>query len=127
MNSGTLTPMPGLKVYSAAGMYLLYTFFLSAGLLVVSPYYLLRFRRYAPSLRSRFGFLDIPQLRRSIWIHAVSVGEVKAVQRLVTRLRESYPENPIVLSTITSAGQQLARDTQGLADHVFYFPFDLPR
>src|SRR6185436_19477709 len=33
---------------------------------------------------------------------------------------------PFVVSTITPAGQQLARSTPGLADHVIYFPLDLP-
>src|SRR5438093_3170523 len=117
---------PKLQVYSAAGMYLLYTFLLLAGLLVTSPYYLVRFRRYLPSLKNRFGLLDIPRLQGSIWVHAVSVGEVKAVQKLVERLRAAYPGRPLVVSTITPAGQQLARDSAGLADHVFYFPFDLP-
>jgi 3-deoxy-D-manno-octulosonic-acid transferase len=106
-------------------MYLLYTFFLAAGLLITSPYYLLRFRRYGPSLKHRFGRIDIPQLQNSVWIHAVSVGEVRAVLKLVERLRALYPKAPLVLSTITPAGQQLARSAQ-LADHVFYFPFDLP-
>src|SRR5215510_15076997 len=100
-------------------MYLLYTFLLAAGLLLASPYYLVRFRHYLPSLKDRFGLINIPQLRQSIWVHAVSVGEVKAVQKLAQRLRTSYPGRSIVVSTITPAGQQLARDTHGMADHVF--------
>jgi 3-deoxy-D-manno-octulosonic-acid transferase len=115
-----------LKVYSAAAMYLLYTFFLIAGLLVTSPYYLIRFRRYSSSLKDRFGFIDVPPLKHSIWVHAVSVGEVKAVQKLLEGLRKSYPGSPIILSTITPAGQKLARDSSGLADHIFYFPLDFP-
>jgi 3-deoxy-D-manno-octulosonic-acid transferase len=41
-------------------------------------------------------------------------------------LRRQYPGQPLVVSTITPTGQQLARDTAGLADHVIYFPFDFP-
>jgi len=106
-------------------MYLLYTFLLAAGLVVTAPYYLLRFRRYLPALRDRFGPPAIPQLHRSIWVHAVSVGEVKAVQKLLDRLRDAHAGSPLVISTITPTGQQLARSA-GVADHVFYFPFDLP-
>src|SRR5204863_9544668 len=54
------------------------------------------------------------------------VGEVKAVQRLVEKLRPEHPGQPFVISTITPAGQELARSTPGLADHVIYFPLDLP-
>ncbi len=63
-------------------------------------------------------------LRKSIWVHAVSVGEVKAVQKLLARLRMQYPDRPLVLTTITATGQKLAKETSGLADFVFYFPFD---
>ena len=92
----------------------------------MSPWYLLRSRRYKSTLKSRFGYLNIPNLKRSIWVHAVSVGEVRAVGKLMESLRRQYPGQPLVLSTITPTGQQLARDTAGLADHVIYFPFDFP-
>ena len=96
------------------------------GLLATSPWYLIRSRRYMATLRSRFGYLKIPDLKRSIWVHAVSVGEVRAVRKLLESLRHQYPGQPIVLSTITPTGQQLAKESSGLADHVFYFPFDFP-
>jgi hypothetical protein len=117
---------PNLKVYFAANMYFTYTFCLFVGLLVSSPWYLIRSRRYFATLKSRFGYLNIPDLKRSIWVHAVSVGEVRAVGKLLESLRRQYPGQPLVLSTITPTGQQLARETAGLADHVFYFPFDFP-
>jgi 3-deoxy-D-manno-octulosonic-acid transferase len=107
-------------------MYFTYTFCLFVGLLVSSPWYLIRSRRYFSTLKSRFGYLNIPDLKRSIWVHAVSVGEVRAVGKLMESLRRQYPGQPLVLSTITPTGQQLARETAGLADHVFYFPFDFP-
>jgi 3-deoxy-D-manno-octulosonic-acid transferase len=107
-------------------MYLVYTFLLYAGLLLTLPWYALKFRRYFPTLKDRLGFLEIPQLERSVWVHAVSVGEVKSVRKLVARLRAAHSDQPLVLSTITPAGQELARSTKDLADHVFYFPLDLP-
>jgi 3-deoxy-D-manno-octulosonic-acid transferase len=107
-------------------MYFTYTFCLFVGLLVSSPWYLIRSRRYIATLKSRFGLLKIPDLKRSIWVHAVSVGEVRAVGKLLESLRRQYPGQPLVLSTITPTGQQLARETAGLADHVLYFPFDFP-
>jgi 3-deoxy-D-manno-octulosonic-acid transferase len=107
-------------------MYLIYTFLLYAALIVASPYFAFRFRRYLPTLKDRFGYLSVPRLNRSIWIHAVSVGEVRAVQRLVMELRLLYPGKALVVSTATPAGQGLVRATPGLADHAFYFPLDLP-
>ena len=107
-------------------MYLVYTLALYAGLVIALPWYAVRFRKYLPTLKDRLGFPRIPKLHRSVWIHAVSVGEVKAVQRLVEKLRPEHPGQPFLISTITPAGQDLARSTAGLADHVIYFPLDLP-
>ena len=107
-------------------MYLVYTFLLYAGLLLTLPWYALKFRKYFPTLKDRLGYLQIPTLQRSVWIHAVSVGEVKSVRKLIEKLRSSHSDQPLVLSTITPAGQKLARSTEGLADHIFYFPLDVP-
>jgi 3-deoxy-D-manno-octulosonic-acid transferase len=107
-------------------MYVLYTLALYAGLLIALPWYAVRFRKYFPTLKDRLGFPAIPRLQRSVWIHAVSVGEVRAVQKLIEKLRPSHPGQSFVISTITPAGQELARSVPGLADHVIYFPLDLP-
>jgi 3-deoxy-D-manno-octulosonic-acid transferase len=107
-------------------MYFIYTSLLALGLIFTSPYYLVRFRKYLPTLGERFGFLKLPQLRRAVWIHAVSVGEVKAVERLLERLREQFPEKTLVVSTSTPAGQQLARERRDVVNHTFYFPLDFP-
>jgi 3-deoxy-D-manno-octulosonic-acid transferase len=107
-------------------MYFIYTLSLLLALVLTFPVYLLRFGKYFPTLSNRLGFLKLPQLQGSIWVHAVSVGEVKAVERLLERLRQQFPRKVIVLSTATLTGQQLARGRQDLADYTFYFPIDLP-
>jgi 3-deoxy-D-manno-octulosonic-acid transferase len=106
-------------------VHFIYTLLLLTGLLLSAPYYVLRSRRYAPTFKERLGFIAGPRLRRSIWVHAVSVGEVNAVQTLVERLRTKYPDRALVFSATTPAGQELARN-KIVADRVFYFPFDLP-
>jgi 3-deoxy-D-manno-octulosonic-acid transferase len=60
-----------------------------------------------------------------IWVHAVSVGEVLAVSRLIKTLDAALPEFFIVVSTTTRTGQELARERFG-AERVFYCPLDLP-
>ena len=89
-------------------MYFLYTLALTVGLLLIFPYYLVRFRKYLPTVPDRFGFVKLPQMQDSIWVHAVSVGEVKAVERLLEGLRQQFPDKPLVVSTVTPAGQELA-------------------
>lgn len=104
-------------------MYLLYGFVFSLGLVAALPYYAVRFRRYMPTIRDRVGYLNVPPLDNPIWIHAVSVGEVLAIQRLIERLVQERPDTPVVVSTGTPAGQQLARKLRDVAA-TFYFPLD---
>src|SRR5262252_3057545 len=98
-------------------MYFIYTLSLLLVLVLTLPLYLLRFGKYFPTLADRLGVLKLPQLRGSIWVHAVSVGEVKAVERLLERLRKQFPDKPIVLSTATPTGQQLARGRHDIVDY----------
>src|SRR5207247_10997312 len=107
-------------------MYFLYTLALPFGLLLIFPYYLVRFRKYLPTVPDRFGFVKLPQMQDSIWVHAVSVGEVKAVERLLEGLRQQFPDKPLVVSTVTPAGQELARERIDIIYGTFSFPIDLP-
>ncbi len=63
--------------------------------------------------------------RPVIWLHAVSVGEVLAVSRLVGELDQAFPRHRLLISTTTRTGQDLARQRFG-PDRVFYCPLDLP-
>lgn len=46
---------------------------------------------------------------RSIWFHAVSVGEVNLISGLVAAYRRSHPGHRIVITTTTDTGYDLAR------------------
>jgi 3-deoxy-D-manno-octulosonic-acid transferase len=107
-------------------MYFTYTLSLMLGLIIALPHFLLRFGKYFPTLADRLGFLKLPQLQRSIWVHAVSVGEFKAVEPLLERLRRQFPGRTLVVSTTTPAGQEVARERRDIVDHVCCFPIDLP-
>ncbi|MDX1390703.1 MAG: 3-deoxy-D-manno-octulosonic acid transferase, partial [Acidobacteriota bacterium] len=65
-----------------------------------------------------------PQHARSIWIHAVSVGEVLAARALLQDLRRRYPGHRLLLSTTTATGQQVARQLEEAVDGLFYAPLD---
>lgn len=59
---------------------------------------------------------------RSILIHAVSVGEVMAARPLLKALAGEFPEIPLVMTTGTETGQEIARGLPEPAA-VTYFPF----
>jgi 3-deoxy-D-manno-octulosonic-acid transferase len=113
-------------------MYAAYSVLIVLFFLVMSPYLLyqaIRYRKYVVNLRQRLGFLPVSfnaDADESIWIHAVSVGEVLTARALLPELRERYPRLRIFLSTTTITGQQIARNNLQYVDEVFYFPFDLP-
>ena len=111
-------------------MYVLYTVLMVAFYAVMSPYLIyqaVRHRKYVRSLPQRLGYLPVSfnlDGAESIWIHAVSVGEVLIARALLPQLRERYPKLRIFLSTTTMTGQQIARNNLRYVDEVFYFPFD---
>ena len=74
----------------------------------------------------RFGWFKTPFLKKPIWIHAVSVGEVQAALPLIRKLQQTYPDHSIVVTTTTPTGS--ARVKSELGDSVFhvYAPYDLP-
>ncbi len=110
-------------------MYLIYSLLLVVIALAGSPWFAwqaLRHRKYIGSVRERLGRLPVSlnlDGEPSIWVHAVSVGEVLAARPLVESLKARYPGLRLFVSTTTIAGQQVARGIAD-ADGVFYFPFD---
>jgi len=111
-------------------MYLLYSLVLTVGALVSSPYFLYRglvTGKYWPSLRERWGLLPSgidSRGQSSIWVHAVSVGEVIAAKALLPLLRDSFPGKPVFVSVTTLTGKQVADRQLRDADGVFFCPFD---
>jgi 3-deoxy-D-manno-octulosonic-acid transferase len=124
-------------------MMLLYSLALVVAIIVASPYWLVRMAwsgRYRHGLGQRLGRIS-PGLRKfvgersTIWIHAVSVGEVIAASRLIERLQILDPDLRMVISTTTRTGQKLARerfdtgqrqmnDSESIPTRVLYYPFD---
>ena len=62
----------------------------------------------------------------SIWLHAVSVGEVRAAVPLIAALRTQWPDAPVVLTCMTPTGRRTASDLFATGVTVCYLPYDLP-
>jgi len=83
----------------------------------------LRDRGYWHGLPERLGF-GARTPAASIWVHAVSVGEVQAAAPLLRALRATHPEKPLVLTTATPAGAARARALFGTDVDVRFLPLD---
>ena len=114
-------------------MYFVYSLSLGVAALLLTPYWLwqgIRHGKYFSNLGQRLGFsfpslVKLPENRLgAIWIHAVSVGEALSGVTLARRLKQAYPDRPLVVSTTTLTGQALARERMPFADAIFYFPLD---
>ena len=85
--------------------------------------------RYPPYWRrwpERFGFAAPLGARRTIWIHAVSVGEVRSAAALIDALGERYPQHRLVVTTMTPTGADQVRALFGECVTHRYVPFDFP-
>ncbi|MDO8603442.1 MAG: 3-deoxy-D-manno-octulosonic acid transferase [Candidatus Omnitrophota bacterium] len=93
------------------------------------PYFVVT-RRYRYGMKDRFGFLSekiksICSKNKIIWVHAVSVGEVKVAGILAPLLRQAFPSHKILFSTVTHTGNKVARTVSAEEEGVFYLPFDM--
>ncbi len=100
-----------------------------------SPYYFLRLWRrgnWQNGFRQRFGrydskFKQAITNRHTLWLHAVSVGEVNVCTQLIRALEPRLPNLKIVVSTTTTTGMgELQRK---LPSHIgrIYYPIDARR
>jgi 3-deoxy-D-manno-octulosonic-acid transferase len=86
----------------------------------------LRYREYFARWRERFGFFPDPKIRDSIWVHAVSMGEVNAAMPLIDALMRRYQGTPFVITTVTPTGSERVRRVWGERVFNTYLPYDLP-
>ena len=113
-------------------MHTLYNVVLALGFVIGLPWFLWKGRssgKYLRTFRERMGRLPVYlnlDGDRSIWIHAVSVGEVLAARPLVPALRERFPGHRIFLSTTTVTGNEVAKKSIRGLDGLFFAPFDFP-
>lgn len=60
----------------------------------------------------------------ALWIHAVSVGEMRAAQPLIAALRDAHPDVPVLLTCMTPTGRATAESLYGDFARIVYLPYD---
>jgi len=111
---------------------ILYNILFTIGFVLSSPYYFMRMRRrgnWQQGFAERFGKYDTKfkqaiTNRDTLWMHAVSVGEVNICTQLIRALEPRLPNLKIVVSTTTTTGMgELHRK---LPNHIskIYYPID---
>lgn len=83
-------------------------------------------KAYLQRWHERFGWFKNPKLKKTIWVHAVSVGEVNAAIPLIKALMEQYVDHDFVLTTITPTGSDRVQQIFGNQVFHVYLPYDLP-
>jgi 3-deoxy-D-manno-octulosonic-acid transferase len=110
-------------------MYVVYSSLLFVSLLFyIIPYFvrIKLFRKESLFIRERLGFSlkNVQSEKKSVWFHAVSVGEVLSLQNLIKKVKESHPDWIIYFSTLTNTGMRVAREKLTDADYIFFVPLD---
>ena len=80
---------------------------------------------YRENIGERFGRYHQPPLEKCIWIHAVSLGETRAAEPLIRRLKVLYPARPILLTSMTPTGRETAKELFGTSLTPIYLPYDI--
>ncbi|MDD5327071.1 MAG: 3-deoxy-D-manno-octulosonic acid transferase [Phycisphaerae bacterium] len=99
---------------------------LAAAITPTVLYRMARYKRYRSGWPNRFGKIarKDPALKKCIWLHAVSLGEVNAARSIVKELEKRFPNFEIVISVTTDTGFARATTVFGQNHKVFYFPLD---
>lgn len=82
--------------------------------------------KHRVGVRERMGYIPMRDARPRIWVHGVSVGEVKTAVPLVQEIERRLPHVECVVTSTTPTGDELARKLFG-AEKVFYYPLDFGR
>jgi len=111
-------------------MYFLYSLLAASALVALAPWVTwqaLRHGKYHHRWQERFGSLPTAlsgTAGPTLWVHAVSVGEVLSAAPLVAAMRREHPEWRVVVSTTTRTGRAMAEARLVGVAGVFYFPLD---
>lgn len=84
-------------------------------------------KKYLYGWKEKLGIFNKPDLDgKIIMFHGVSVGEIIALENLIKKTKEIFPNYKIVVTTGTKTGQDIAKKKyDGIADFITYFPYDI--
>jgi 3-deoxy-D-manno-octulosonic-acid transferase len=68
-------------------------------------------------------FPTINNTQKKIWVHCASLGEFEQGRPILEKLKQTYPNYPIVLTFFSPSGFEIRKNYPG-ADYVFYLPID---
>lgn len=83
--------------------------------------------KFRAGFKEKIGFYNglEDKNKKTIVFHAVSVGEVNAVEALVKKARETFKDYNIILTTVTKTGNEVAtKKLTKYVDKITYFPYD---
>jgi len=112
----------------------LYNTLFTLGLILSSPFFaykIITTSHYRRGLSQRLGICNKGVYQevaneRPLWIHAASVGEVLGSLPIIDGIRQNNPELPILLSTMTATGNEMAKKRASSVRAITFFPLDHP-
>ena len=115
-------------------MDLLYNILMILAAVVGLPFFAFRWlreRRFRERLRHNLGFFPPETLtkvegRRPVWFQAAGVGEVVAASSIIKEFKRQLPAIPVVISSGTISGYEMAQRILPEADAIIFYPPDLP-
>jgi len=112
-------------------MIFFYHVFSIFAMLVVVPYfafYSLFSRNKWRKLNDHCGLVSLSDAtentQKTIWFHALSLGEVVGVTPTIRLLKKNRPQDRIVVSVTTDSGFEAAKKKLSDVDGIFFFPLD---
>ncbi len=119
-------------------MYTIYNLILNFAFIISFPYLLLRAFLAKGGVWERMGRLPKEEIKllstkNVIWLHAASVGEIKALSTIIPQLKKINPEYSLIVSVVTESGKKEAERILSAGsigkevEFVFHAPIDLKR
>lgn len=110
-------------------MFFLYNLILPIIAIICSPVIIIAFilkPKFRAGFVEKIGFYNFKKnSKETIVFHAVSVGEVNAIELLIKKYRLQNPDKNIILTTTTKTGQEVAnKRLNSVVDVITYFPYD---
>jgi len=72
----------------------------------------------------RLGLQNLQKYQKPVWVHALSVGEVLSAFPIIEAMRKKWPEKPVVFSTSTLSGFEMAQNMRNQVNEIIYYPYD---